>query len=102
MRTSIVARYGGEEFAIVLPETSPAGARAAAQNLRQKVEAMGIPHAYSLVAPQVTVSIGIATMLPSMAQTPALLIVAADNALYKAKQAGRNQTVFYTSAAATG
>ena len=89
----LVARYGGEEFAAILPETDPEGALAVAEDMRAGIAALKIDHARSTVAPFVTVSIGAASIIPpkdSEAGIPAL-IKAADNALYRAKEAGRNQ-----------
>ncbi|MBF0416804.1 MAG: GGDEF domain-containing protein, partial [Magnetococcales bacterium] len=87
----LAARYGGEEFASVLPETQEAGAHAVAQRILGAVRDLKIPHAHSKAAPFVTLSIGVASMLPSPEMLPLDLIVRADQALYKAKRAGRNQ-----------
>ena len=89
----LVARYGGEEFAIVLPQTDQAGALQVAERVRLAVLATAIPHPTSSVCEQVTVSIGVGTMIPEV-QGPkdALgLIKQADQQLYKAKRMGRNQ-----------
>ena len=89
----LVARYGGEEFAAILPETDSEGALAVAEDMRAGVAALRVDHAWSTVAPVVTVSIGVASIIPpkdSEAGIPAL-IKAADDALYHAKESGRNQ-----------
>ncbi|MCL2591069.1 MAG: diguanylate cyclase [Betaproteobacteria bacterium] len=89
----LVARYGGEEFAAILPETDHEGALAVAEEMRAGVAALGVDHAFSTVASVVTVSIGVASVIPpkdSEAGIPAL-IKAADDALYYAKRSGRNQ-----------
>lgn len=89
----LVARYGGEEFAAILPETDPEGALAVAEGMRASVVALNVDHAFSTVAPVVTVSIGVASIIPpkdSEAGIPAL-IKAADDALFQAKRSGRNQ-----------
>lgn len=83
------ARYGGEEFALILPETPPDGALASAENVRTAIEALAIPHEDGTV----TISAGIATVVPYDGTTPKTLIAAADRALYQAKAAGRNCTV---------
>ncbi len=87
----IVARYGGEEFAVILPDTVPANAAHLAEGLRSRVERLDLPHPHSVVAPHVTVSIGIATTVPGNTLPSASLVAAADRALYRAKQTGRNR-----------
>jgi diguanylate cyclase (GGDEF)-like protein len=86
----LVARYGGEEFAVILPNTTAAGATQVAEEIRTVVNTLGIPHVQSLVSPHVTLSLGIACMQPRLDNSPAKLIAAADAALYEAKAAGRN------------
>jgi diguanylate cyclase (GGDEF)-like protein len=87
----LVARYGGEEFATVLPDTDADGALAVARRLHEAVAALRIPHPTSAVGPVVTVSIGVATAVPAPHGGPALLVEAADRALYRAKDLGRNR-----------
>jgi diguanylate cyclase (GGDEF)-like protein/PAS domain S-box-containing protein len=86
-----VARYGGEEFVVVLPETESEGAISVAEKIRLAVEKLSIAHSKSKVAPFVTLSLGVATVIPSDAGTPEFLIKCADNALYQAKSSGRNR-----------
>lgn len=92
----LVCRYGGEEFAAILPETDEDGARFVAEKIRQVIEDLGIPHTGSKISPSVTLSLGIATMIPDGNRVPADLLAAADQALYQAKQSGRNQVVAYS------
>jgi diguanylate cyclase (GGDEF)-like protein len=87
----LAARYGGEEFVVVLPETDMKNAALLAEELREKVESGNLPHAFSKVAGVVTLSLGVASALPSRECTPASLIEAADQALYQAKHSGRNR-----------
>ena len=61
----IAARYGGEEFALVLPNTSPGGARLIAEKLRQTVVGLGIAHTAPAADARLTVSIGLATQTPA-------------------------------------
>ncbi|HEX5338888.1 MAG TPA: diguanylate cyclase, partial [Gallionella sp.] len=89
--TDLVARFGGEEFIAVLPETSIEHARAIAEKMRHNVECLDIPHAYSQASNKITASFGVATTIPSRNATSSELIKAADSALYKAKESGRNR-----------
>ncbi|NJL86998.1 MAG: sensor domain-containing diguanylate cyclase [Leptolyngbyaceae cyanobacterium SM1_1_3] len=88
----LVARFGGEEFTVILPNTAAKTALAMAEHIRQKIWQLAIPHTGSKVCQQVTLSLGIATCLPSQSQIPKDLIAAADKALYQAKAAGRNRS----------
>ncbi len=87
----LVARYGGEEFVIVLPETNLKGAITVAEEIRAAVEALAIPHAHSPFHKYVTISLGVAMAEPKRESCREKLIEAADQALYRAKQNGRNQ-----------
>lgn len=93
--TDLAARYGGEEFAVLLPDTDAAGAMSVAQKVLGAVGDLNIPHEGTMAnARYVTVSIGCATALSRTgvsAQMPAGLLEAADRALYKAKDGGRNR-----------
>lgn len=88
----LIARLGGEEFAVILPGTDRDAALGMAERLRQAVAALAIAHETSPVAPHVTISIGVATgdQLPRGTAGGGLLS-AADDALYRAKKAGRNR-----------
>jgi len=89
----IVARYGGEEFVGIFPNTDTEGAMAIAEKIRKAVTGLDIPHEHSLVASQVTVSIGVASTFPAADKDRKKLIKAADTALYRAKETGRNRVV---------
>jgi diguanylate cyclase (GGDEF)-like protein len=86
------ARYGGEEFAVILPGTDAAGAQHIAECARARVEELGIAHKASPIG-VVTVSIGTATLVPCDGVTGADLVAAADRALYRAKNEGRNRVL---------
>ncbi|HKK15618.1 MAG TPA: diguanylate cyclase [Gammaproteobacteria bacterium] len=86
----IVARYGGEEFCIIMPDTDQAGALQLAQQIQDGIEQLRIYHGKSTLASHVTVSIGVATLLPTGKYNTREFINAADTALYAAKNEGRN------------
>lgn len=87
----LAARYGGEEFICLLPDTSPRGARAVAETIREAVAALAIPHAHSSAAAVVTVSIGALTAACPPDADPGDLFRQVDALLYKAKDHGRNR-----------
>ncbi|MGK7910601.1 MAG: diguanylate cyclase [Synechococcus sp.] len=86
----LAARYGGEEFAIILPDTDLAGAMTVAQSVQQDIESLAIAHSGSQVAEWVTLSFGVAGIIPETADGARVLIGQADKALYQAKANGRN------------
>lgn len=87
----LLARYGGEEFVALLPETDQAGAGLLAEHARLAVQNLAIPHADSPVAKMVTISLGTASTIPRNGREAEELVQAADQALYQAKNQGRNQ-----------
>lgn len=74
-----------------MPECDLAAGQCKAENLRQSVQALGIPHGDSPTADMVTLSIGVAAIIPGTKSTPAELVASADKALYVAKANGRNR-----------
>ncbi len=88
----IVARVGGEEFAALLPDTDPSGAMDVAQRIREGLHRAELPHAASPFG-LITVSIGVATLSPTPGTDGQTLLAQADEALYRAKQSGRDSVV---------
>lgn len=94
--TDIVARYGGEEFVTVLPDTPFDVAMTIAEKMRNNIESLGLIHDRACLESKIiTASFGIATAMPTIKLEPAQLLKLADNALYEAKQKGKNQAVGY-------
>lgn len=90
--TDFAARYGGEEFMLILPETTARTALQVAERLRRRIEEEEFPNR------QITVSIGVARMIPRKDDAPISvqeLVSRADQALYQAKGAGRNQVMLF-------
>lgn len=94
----MAARYGGEEFALVYPATTAQQALSLAKQLLLEVASLQLPHPASPLGAHVTVSIGVAAMIPSAYQKDSpILVDYADQALYTAKQKGRNGCVLYSA-----
>ena len=87
----LLARYGGEEFAVLLPSNDLASAAAFAQRCLDRLNAARLPHRASPVSDWVSMSIGVASIVPSQGLSPDLLVRRADAALYGAKKLGRAQ-----------
>lgn len=90
-----VARYGGEEFVVILPETDTQGAILVADIVRESLKRVDIVHGYSDAASHVSLSQGIATFYPTSEISSSELVVAADQALYVAKETGRNRAATF-------
>ncbi len=91
----LVARYGGEEFAVILPNTDRNGALVVAEQIRSEITRLDIVHQNSHIGDTVTISIGVASVLPDQHHKANLLIKWADLALYQAKQQGRDRIEFF-------
>ncbi len=89
----IVARYGGEEFVVILPNTDKAGAIVLAHQLQALLGQAKIAHAHNIAAPYVTLSIGVTSLERAAPGDYDLILRQADNALYRAKEAGRNRVI---------
>ncbi|MFP5463116.1 MAG: GGDEF domain-containing protein, partial [Gammaproteobacteria bacterium] len=90
--TDLAARYGGEEFAILLPGGAEE-AKHLAERIQDTLYRLNLPHPAARSG-RVSVSLGAATMVPPEQGQPAMLVQAADAALYRAKQAGRDQVAY--------
>lgn len=93
----IVARYGGEEFVLVLPNTGIKGAETIAERIRVLLRQSQIPHKGSPTGKLLTLSLGIGTMYPHPLKAPDDLVKIADQALYQAKENGRDRIVVFPS-----
>jgi diguanylate cyclase (GGDEF)-like protein len=87
------ARYGGEEFALVLYGLADGHSRELPEQIRQRVERLAVPHAESSAGAHLTVSIGVSIVTPGAERSLAGAIQMADEALYQAKEEGRNRVV---------
>lgn len=89
----LVARYGGEEFAVILPNTAAEGGLEVAKRMQTAVQALQIPHQHSQTSRYVSLSLGVTSVIPT-SDTDALTVIrTADQALYQAKEQGRNGVV---------
>jgi len=80
---------------VILPNTDIIGAMAIAQRIHDAIKDLAIPHQASKVSDTVTISLGITSQIPAAELSEATLIEQADQALYRAKQQGRNQFVIF-------
>lgn len=92
---ALLARFGGEELVLLLPAQDLAAAVKVAGQMRAAVEAARMPHPNSSVSPYVTISIGVAALIPDASRPAETLIEMADRALYSAKLLGRNRVEAY-------
>ncbi|MDV7339563.1 diguanylate cyclase [Terasakiella sp. A23] len=93
--TDLSARYGGEEFAVILPGSTAEGAMRVAERMRQAIFDLKLEHKSSLTSDRVTMSVGAVSLIPKPDMEPGQLIEMADEALYQAKQTGRNKVGLY-------
>ena len=92
----VAARYGGEEFALLLPDAPLADAIVVAQRCMDALRDAALPHPRSPTAPILTLSVGVASLVPRTDAGPDTLVHAADAALYRAKYGGRNRMEVFT------
>ncbi|MDB6063221.1 MAG: hypothetical protein JWM78_3324 [Verrucomicrobiaceae bacterium] len=89
-QSDVAARYGGEEFAILLPETTESGAEQIALRLQEEIHKAAIPHQQSHIGRFLSISIGVAALVPSNKNSQRELVHSADASLYSSKASGRN------------
>ncbi|MES2128852.1 MAG: diguanylate cyclase [Pseudomonadota bacterium] len=89
--TDLAARYGGEEFVLLFADTPADAAAGLAESIRSHIESLHLPHPRSPTSAWITVSVGVATIVPTQLDTLEKLLVAADRAMYSAKEGGRNR-----------
>ncbi|MDA3808903.1 MAG: diguanylate cyclase [Spirochaetaceae bacterium] len=93
--TDLAVRYGGEEFLVILPQTDDSGAMKVAESIRASIENTKIKHEYSTSSDFITISIGVASIIPDQDISPLVLVEMADKALYVCKNNGRNKVSLY-------
>lgn len=91
----LVARYGGEEFVVVLPHTDIEGAKNIAHSILENIRNLAIAHATSSVSPTISLSLGAHVLIPTEAIAPNTFVECCDQALYFAKEQGRDRLIFY-------
>ena len=92
----MVSRYGGEEFVVLLPESDTETAYKVAQRIQLAISNLAIPHARSPASDHITLSVGLASVKPVEGMEASILLHRADDALYDAKEGGRNRICVYT------
>jgi len=96
-QADLVARYGGEEFAVLLPSTDITSAVHVAEKIRQRVKGLpsdGLSRQLPITSPTVTISLGVASIIPAPQSHPEIIVRAADEALYQSKAQGRDRVTF--------
>ena len=87
----LLARFGGEEFVCLMPEADLHGAETVGRRMCAAVTELALPHEHPAVQGTISISVGLAVLVPNSAQNPTELIIQADRRLYDAKRGGRNR-----------
>ncbi|MEH2248242.1 GGDEF domain-containing response regulator [Nostoc sp.] len=93
-RQDLAAYYGGDKFVVILPYSDADRVVLVATEIQNKIRNLEIAHPKSEISQYVTLSIGVATTVPTWESSPQILMKAGDQALYRAKQEGRNRIIF--------
>ena len=93
--SDLAVRFGGDEFIVVLSNTVLVDAHQIALNIQEELSQLALVHEHSPIAPQITLSIGLSSMIPTVDSSMNMLLDQADQALYKAKANGSNQIQAY-------
>ena len=94
--SDLVFRWGGEEFTVLLPNTTLEGAMHVAERIRERIQSTDLPSVNGMSAPNVTASLGCASLVPDADSTVAEMLRQADKAMYDAKESGRNRVCSYS------
>ncbi len=93
--TDLAARFGGDELSIILYDTAEPSAKKFAEHLQQTIKQLHIKNELSPISDELTISIGIASLIPQLDDDYEIIFAYADKALYEAKKQGRNCIVTY-------
>ncbi|MEJ2501126.1 MAG: diguanylate cyclase, partial [Campylobacterales bacterium] len=96
--TDYIARIGGEEFILILPDADDAHAKEFCEKIRQQMKGLSVVVDEKTVLENITFSFGVSTMIPKEGMWPKVALKQADEALYEAKESGRNTVVVYKGA----
>lgn len=91
----LVGRFGGEEFLLILPDTPATASAFLAEAMHEAIRNKALPHPHSPTSPLLTFSVGVVCATPDLNRKPEQLVELADQALYAAKESGRNKTVIF-------
>jgi len=91
----LAVRFGGDEYIVLLSDATEEFCNNIAFNIQEELKQLNLEHDFSSIAPRITLSIGIASLIPNRDSQPTTLLEYADNALYQSKENGRNRISIY-------